>query len=48
MNIPRYIVRRTSYGYVAYDLDAKCNVGIAIRSKASVARKVASLNGTAK
>lgn len=47
VKINRYIVRRTAYGYVAYDLDIKANVGREVKSKASVQERVEKLNQTA-
>lgn len=44
MNISRYIVRRTAYGFATYDLDAKVNVGREARSKKAVQARADKLN----
>jgi hypothetical protein len=45
MNVSRYIVRRTAYGFVTYDLDAKVNVGRKLRSRKPVQFRTDKLNG---
>jgi len=42
--IARYIVCRTSYGFVTYDLDNKVNVGREIRSRKAVQARTDKLN----
>lgn len=44
MNISRYIVRRTAYGFTTYDLNTKVNVGREARSRKAVQARTDKLN----
>ena len=43
--VSRYIVRRTAYGFVTYDLDAEINIGRELRTRKIVQSRTDKLNG---